>query len=77
MCSKTRHSISAYSFIIDGGAISWSCQKQYIIALLTAEAKFVSLTKAVKEALWLDNLINKIFQPLKAPIKKFCDNQVP
>jgi hypothetical protein len=28
-----------------------------------------------KEALWLRNLINEIFQPLKAPIKIFCDNQ--
>jgi hypothetical protein len=70
-----RHSISAYSFIIDGGAISWSCQKQHIIALSTAEAEFVSLTQATKEALWLSNLINEIFQPLKAPIKIFCDNQ--
>jgi hypothetical protein len=46
-----RHSISAYTFIIDGGAISWSCQKQNIIALSTAEAEFVSLTQATKEAL--------------------------
>jgi hypothetical protein len=48
-----RHSISAYIFIIDGGAISWSCKKQQIIALLTTEAEFVSLTQAAKEALWV------------------------
>jgi hypothetical protein len=65
----------AYTFIIDGGAISWSCQKQHIIALSTTEAKFISLTQAMKEALWLGNLINKIFQPLKVPIKILCDNQ--
>jgi hypothetical protein len=43
--------------------------------LSTAEAKFVSLTQATKEALWLRNLINEIFQPLKAPIRIYCDNQ--
>jgi hypothetical protein len=70
-----RHSISAYTFIIDGGAISWSCQKQHIIALSTAEAEFISLTQAAKEALWLKNLIGEIFQPLKSPVKIYCDNQ--
>jgi hypothetical protein len=39
-----RHSISAYTFLIDGGAISWSCQKQHLITLSTAEAEFISLT---------------------------------
>jgi hypothetical protein len=29
----------------------------------------------VKEALWQSNLINEIFQLLKAQIKIFCDNQ--
>jgi hypothetical protein len=42
---------------------------------LTTEAEFISLTQAAKEALWLGKLINKIFQPLKAPIKILCDNQ--
>jgi hypothetical protein len=70
-----RHSISAYTFLINGGAISWSCQKQHLIALSTVEAKFISLTQATKEVLWFTNLINEIFQPLKAPIKIYCDNQ--
>jgi hypothetical protein len=70
-----RHSISAYAFLIDRGAISWSCQKQHLITLSTVEAEFISLTQAMKEALWFTNLINKIFQPLKAPIKIYCDNQ--
>jgi hypothetical protein len=70
-----RHSISAYTFLIDGGAISWSCQKQHIIALSTAEAEFISLTQAAKEAIWLSNLISELFPPLKAPIKIFCNNQ--
>ena len=33
-----RHSISAYIFQIDGGSISWSYQKQNIVALSSTEA---------------------------------------
>ena len=44
------HSISAYTFQIDGGNISWSCQKQNIVALLSTEAEFIALTHATKEA---------------------------
>jgi hypothetical protein len=72
---EDRHSILAYKFLIDGGEISWSCHKQHIIALSTTKAEFISLTQAAKEALWLSNLINKVFQPLKAPIKLLCNNQ--
>ena len=46
-----RHSISAYIFQIDGGNISWSCQKQNIAALSSTEAGFIVLTHAMKEAL--------------------------
>jgi hypothetical protein len=69
-----RHSILAYSFLIDGGTISWSCWKQHIIVLSTAEAEFISLTQAAKE-IWLSNLIKEIFQPLKSLIKIYCNNQ--
>ena len=48
-----RHSISPYIFQIDGGSISWSCQKQNIVALSLTEAEFIALTHAAKEALWL------------------------
>jgi hypothetical protein len=59
-----RHSISAYAFLIDGGAISWSCQKQHIIALLITEAEFISLTQAAKDALWLSNCQGTASLPL-------------
>jgi hypothetical protein len=70
-----RHSISAYTFLINSGVISWSCQKQHLVTLSTAEAKLISLTQAAKEALWFYNLFNETFQGLKALIKIFCDNK--
>ena len=63
-----RHSISAYVFQIDGGSISWSCQKQNIVALSSTEAEFIALNHAMKEALWLQNFIKEAIQPLKSPI---------
>ena len=62
-----RHSISAYIFQIDGGSISWSCQKQNIVALSSTKAEFIALTHVAKEALWLEHFITEIIQPLKLP----------
>ena len=70
-----RHSISAYIFQIDGGSISWSCQKQTIVALSTTEAEFIALTHGTKEALWMLHFITEVFQPLKFLIKLYSDNQ--
>jgi hypothetical protein len=70
-----RHSFSAYAFQIDGGAISWSCQKQSIVALSSTEAEFIALAHATKEALWLRHFISEIFQPLNSAVKIYSDNQ--
>ena len=70
-----RHSISAYIFQIDGGSISWCCQKQNIVALSSTEAEFIALTHATKEALWLQHFITEVVLPLKSPIQLYSDNQ--
>jgi hypothetical protein len=70
-----RHSFSAYAFQINGGAISWSCQKQSIVALSSTKAEFIPLAHATKEALWLRHFISEIFQPLNSAVKIYSDNQ--
>ena len=70
-----RHLISGYIYQINGGSISWSCQKQTIVALSSTEAEFIALTHATKEALWLQHFIMEIFQPLEFLIKIHSDNQ--
>ena len=70
-----RHSISAYIFQINGGSISWSCQKQNIVVLSSTEAKFIALTHATKEALWLQHFITEVLQPFKSTIQLYSDNQ--
>jgi len=45
--------ISGYAFLIDGGAVSWSSQKQELITLSTVEAEYVAAMHAAKECIWL------------------------
>ena len=45
--------ISGYSFLIDGGAVSWSLRKQELVTLSTAEAEYVTAMHAAKECIWL------------------------
>ena len=57
--NEDHKALTGYTFLIDGGAISWCTKKQEIIALSTTEAEYVVITHASKEALWLCTLIRK------------------
>ena len=70
-----QHSMSGYIFTIDGGTISWSSKKQPVIALSTTEAKYIAMTHAAKEALWLRTFIVEITRPLTCPVTLYCNNQ--
>jgi len=43
------HAVSGYTFLINGGAISWQSRKQEIVTLSTAEAEYVATTHAAKD----------------------------
>jgi len=55
-----RHSISGYTFLINGDAVSCSSKKQSIVALSTTEAEYMAATHTVKEALWLHSFLGEI-----------------
>jgi transposase InsO family protein len=73
----SRHSISGYVFLINGGPVSWSSKKQNIVALSSTEAEYISLTHASKEAVWLRSLLGDILNKSYAikPLDLHCDNQ--
>lgn len=48
----TRRSVSGFVFKMAGGAISWRSKKQDFTAQSTLEAEFVSMSFAVREAVW-------------------------
>ena len=73
--AEDRHVISGYTFLLNGGAVSWSAKRQEIIALSTTEAEYVAATHAAKEALWLRSFISQIFDVEISPLTLFSDNQ--
>ena len=73
--AEDRHAISGYTFILNGGAISWSAKRQEIISLSTTESEYVAVTHAAKEALWLRSLLTQLFPSALTPTTLFSDNQ--
>ena len=55
-----RHSVLGYTFLMHGGAISWSLKMQAIITLSSTEAEYIASTHAAKEAKWLAMLLSEI-----------------
>ena len=74
MSNEDRHAISGYTFLINGGAVSWSSKRQSIVTLSTAEAKYVAATHAAKEAVWLRKFISEVYQP-QEPMPLHSDSQ--
>jgi hypothetical protein len=66
--------ISGYAFLI-GGAVFWSSKRQDVIAQSTSEAKYVALSHAFKEVLWLRNLLREVWRMPMDPTTVYSDNQ--
>ncbi|GKB91329.1 retrovirus-related pol polyprotein from transposon TNT 1-94 [Tanacetum coccineum] len=49
-------SITGYVFIVLGCVVSWKATLQHVVALSTTEVMYMTLTKAVKESIWLKGL---------------------
>lgn len=70
----TRRSTTAYAFVMNGGAVSWSSRLQPTVAVSTAEAEYMAAAAAVKEALWFRRLLQNIGVQA-ATVRINCDNQ--
>lgn len=64
---QTRRSTSGYVFLLNSAAISWKSQRQRTTALSTAEAEYMALAEAVKEAVWLRNFVHSILKRGEKP----------
>ena len=72
--SATARSTTGYVFILNGAAVSWKSKLQSVVALSTAEAEYMALCETVKEAVYLQQLLEEI--GLKAlPVTIYEDNQ--
>ncbi len=83
----TRKSTHGYVFLINGGAVSWKCRRQTVVALSSTEAEYIGYSEAAKEAIWLRRILAEIDQRIpidededlskwgQAPASIYVDNQ--
>jgi len=71
---KDRKSRSGHIFFMGGAAVTWYCKKQPVVALSSTEAEYYALSEAVKEALWLRQLLGEIGIKLNDPTHIHQDN---
>ncbi|KAG8498774.1 hypothetical protein CXB51_005214 [Gossypium anomalum] len=69
-----RRSLTGYVFTIGGCGISWKATLQTTVALSTTEAKYMAITEACKEAIWLKGLFSELNEDLQISTI-FCDSQ--
>jgi hypothetical protein len=60
--------------MLNGAAVRWNCQRQQAVALPTAEAKYMALTAATKEAMFLKQLLHEFHQDSGSAITIHEDN---
>ncbi|KAF7350699.1 Transcription factor [Mycena sanguinolenta] len=68
-------SMSGYAFTLYGGTICWSAKKQSVVALSTAEAEYIAMTRATKEAIWIRQFMGELFGNFIEPTVLHVDNQ--
>lgn len=69
----SRRSLKGYVFVVGNALVSWKATLQPSVALSTTKAKYMALTEATKEGIWLKGLLGDFgFHRDKVVI--FCDS---
>ena len=55
----TKKSTTGYIFTLGGTVVSWKSKLQHRVALSTPEAKYITISKATKEMIWLKKNFNE------------------
>ncbi|KAG9097124.1 hypothetical protein FRC06_007943 [Ceratobasidium sp. 370] len=72
--SLDRKSISGNVFLLGGAAVSWSVKKQPTVALSMMEAKYMVMSHACTQALWMRQFFEELLNPITAPTLIVSDN---
>jgi hypothetical protein len=54
--------------------VGWTSQKQKAVALSTAEAEYIAQSEAVRETVWLRNVLSDLGVPQKEATSIYQDN---
>ena len=69
-----RISTTSYVFTLAKAPVSWKSTLQSAVALSTTEAEYMAITEAIKEAIWLQGLLDDLGVGQKQ-VTVFCDSQ--
>ena len=72
--SNDRKSTSGHIFL-GGMAVSWSSQKQSIVALSSCEAEYIAATSATCQAVWMSRLLGELMRNEVMKATLLVDNQ--
>jgi hypothetical protein len=71
-----RKSTSGYVFLFGGTIVSWLSKKQNCVAKSTMEAKYISCSTTVSNAMWIKRFVESLNLDLNnKPVNMFCDNK--
>ena len=73
---NNRKSRTGYIIFINNTPVAWKSQQQPIIAHSTAEAEYIAMSEAVREATAIKRLLTELGHHITDPIKTLEDNQV-
>ena len=67
---QSRRSTTAYGVMMCGAVVSWSSKLQHNVALSTAEAEYMALSAAVREWLWIRQVLKFLGMDVKQVLCK-------
>ena len=70
-----RRSTSGFTFIFCNGAVSWGSRLQPTVAVSTTEAEYMAVSEAVKEAMWLRQLVRSMLGREVGSVPISCDSE--
>ena len=72
--TDNRVSVSGYTFLMNGSAVTWTSKKQGSVAKSTTEAEYVSLSQSASEAVWIIQFMKSLDYNIDQ-VEINCDNQ--
>lgn len=74
-CPDTAKSTYGHVFVLNGGPISWESRKSTIVADSTTVAELQAAYEALKQAIWIRDLMKELMTSLEGPTMLYCDNE--
>ncbi|XP_074363436.1 uncharacterized protein LOC141703961 [Apium graveolens] len=70
-----RRSTGGMCFYLNGNLISWTSQKQRVIALSSCEAEYMAATLVACQSIWLRGLLRKVLRQQVGSVILYIDNK--